>query len=194
MAAEQGRNSNYAQEATRAFSEAGYPVLGVDLRGWGATAPANPSRDKRHPWDEYLAWSAVELGRPLLAMRAADLLEAVRRIAGRYRKVYVAGLEGAGVVALHAAAIAPAIAGVATNRTLVSYQDILQRPLTEEPVSSYVWGALQRYDLPELGRSLAPRPYIAVDPFDSLRRPVSGASPIAAAAAAREMLKGLHLA
>lgn len=190
---ERGRNHAYAREISAAFAAEGYSVLGVDLRGWGETAPGIARPDKRSTWDDYLAWSGVELGRPVLGQRVSDLLTAIRRHAGGFRKVYVAGLEGAGLVALHAAVLEPSIAGAAANRTLVSYQSVLDRPVSPEPAASLVWGALAFYDLPELARALAPRPWVAVDPYDGARRPVSGSGPIAAPEAARAMLKGLSL-
>jgi len=95
---------------------------------------------------------------------------------------------------LHAAVVEPAIAGVATNRSLISYQDVLDRRISTEPAASFVWSALARYDLPDLAKALAPRTYLAVDPFDATRRPASGADPLTAATAVQEMLSGLKLA
>jgi hypothetical protein len=42
---------------------------------------------------EFFAWRAIEMGRPLLAMRVSDLLATVR--AQKAKKIYVIGLEGA---------------------------------------------------------------------------------------------------
>jgi hypothetical protein len=193
VVSERGRNSAHATEVANLLSRAGYSVLSADLRGWGETTP-NKERPERNSWDDYFAWTCVELGQPLLAMRVSDLLATVHRMANGYKKVYVAGLEGAGLVALHAAVIDNRIAGVATNRTLVSYQDVLDRRRPAEPVAGFVWGALTRYDLPDLGKAVSPRAYVAVDPFDAGRRPVSGSDPVAAPAAVEAMLKGLHLA
>ncbi len=187
---EKGRKSAYAQEVSSLISTAGYTVLSADLRGWGDTNP-EMKRSARDPWEEYFAWTALELGRPLLAMRVADLLGTVRPRMREYKKVYLAGLEGGGLVALHAAFLEPAIAGVATNRSLVSYQDVLDRRISAEPSAGFVWGALARYDLPDLARGLSPRAYIAVDPFAATRRPVSGSDPVAASAAVPRMLAGL---
>jgi cephalosporin-C deacetylase-like acetyl esterase len=188
---DQGRDSAAAKELAGAFTAAGYSVLGVDLRGWGETT-CTKAKQENFSWDEFVAWRAIEMGRPLLGMRVRDLLAAARPMAPRYRKIYVVGIRAAGLVALHAAALDHSIAGVATYQTLDSYQDVIDHLRHAEPVSSLVFGALTRYDLPELAQRIGPRPAIAVDPFDASRHPV-GATSVGAAEAARRILEGLHL-
>jgi len=124
-------------------------------------------------------------------MRVQDLLAAVRLMRGNYRAVYAVGLEGGALVPLHAAAIDNSISGVATVRTLISYQDILERPLYAEPLSSIVPCARAYYDLAELARMISPRPSVAVEPHDALRRPIKAA--LSDEAVVREILSGLHL-
>jgi dienelactone hydrolase len=194
VCAEAGRNSEYAREVARGLVAAGYSVLGVDLRGWGETTPKSPKRDKRSPWEEFLSFRGVELGRPLLGMRVADLLNTARKLSADFRRIYLAGIEGGGVVAAHAAAIEPSIAGVAVHRSLQSYRTIMESPLYEEPPSSLAWGALTRYDLPDLARLVAPRPYVAIDPRDAKRRLISGGKGLPAPEAVQEFLSGLGLA
>ena len=155
-----GRSSAAALQLSRAFVDAGYSVLGADLRGWGETTCTRPKKEK-FTWDEFFAWRAMEMGRPLLGMRAQDLLTAARQNAGERKKVYVVGLEAGGLVALHAAAVNDSIAGVATYRTLTSYQDVIENLHYGQPASSLVWGALTAYDLPELAKAIQPRPYVA---------------------------------
>ena len=191
VASAQGRNSATAGEISGTFVKAGYSVLGVDLRGWGETACTKPKQEK-FAWDEFFAWRALEMGRPLLGMRIQDLLAVARQMAKRYRRVYMVGIEAAGLAALHAAAMDDSIAGVATYRALDSYQDVMDHLHSTEPVSSLVWGALTRYDLPQLAEAIHPRPYIAVNALDSFRHPVSGAI-LPAEQAAQQMLKGLRL-
>ncbi|MEK7993006.1 MAG: hypothetical protein AAB403_04305, partial [Planctomycetota bacterium] len=81
--------------------------------------------------------------------------------------------------------------GVATFQTLISYQDILEHSLYAEPLASFVPCALASYDLPMLARMISPRPSVAVEPRDCLRRPIKTA--LSEETAAREILNGLHL-
>ncbi|HUS07988.1 MAG TPA: alpha/beta fold hydrolase [Bryobacteraceae bacterium] len=191
LAAEQGRNSPAARNLSRHLMEAGYPVLGVDLRGWGETAPKAASQFVKAPGEEFFAVHGIELGRPILGMRVHDLLAAVRLMQGQYKKIYAIGLEAGGLVVLHAAAVDNSISGVATYLTLNSYQDVLERPVSHEPLASFVPSALAYYDLAELSRIIAPRPAVAIQPRDSMRRPYTSALP--EETVARKILSGLHL-
>jgi dienelactone hydrolase len=170
-----GRNSADAKKLASAIVDAGFSVLGVDLRGWGDTTPDTPKKAK-FTWEEFFAWRAIELGRPLLGMRVGDFSASVRKVAGGYKKIYAVGLGTAGLVAMHAAALS-VLAGVATVGTLASYQDVIENLTYKEPVSSLVWGALTRYDLPGLAAAIHPRPCFAAD---------SQATP-------QDILKGLQL-
>ena len=171
-----GRNSVDTKKLANAIVDAGFSVLSVDLRGWGETTPYTPKKAK-FTWEEFFAWRAIELGRPLLGMRVGDFSAAVRTLAGKYKKIYAVGLGTAGIVAIHAATLDSRVAGVATVGTLASYQDVIEHLHSTEPVSSLVWGALARYDLPDLAAAIHPRPYFAAD---------SQTTP-------QEILKGLQL-
>ena len=175
MVSDLGRNSARARELSRAIVDAGFSVLGVDLRGWGENTPDTPKKQK-FTWEEFFAWRAIELGRPLLGMRVGDFFVALRKVTGEYPKIYAVGLGTAGLVALHAAALS-VLAGVATVGTLASYQEVVENLHHAEPVSSLVWGALTRYDLPDLAASIHPRPCFAAD----------------SQATAQDILKGLQL-
>ncbi len=164
LVAEQGRNSTEALKLAGQLNSAGFSVMGVDLRGWGETKPNPPGKKAQFAWDDFFAWRSFEMGSPLLGMRVSDLLGAARD----RKRVYLIGIDGGGIVALHAAAIDGAVAGVAAARTPASW--------TDEPVSSFVPGALRDYDIPDLVRSLAPRPVAMIDRLD-----------------ATEILKGLKL-
>ena len=193
VAAERGRQSSEVGELAREFTSAGHDVLGVDLRGWGETAPSAPpgkvNVPRNYSWDSFYTFQGFQLGRPLLGMRVQDLLATVRVMAGDYTRVYLLGVEAGGLVALHAGALDPSVAGVATYRSLVSWQEILDHPLYAEPASSFVPRAMVHYDLPQLAKSLQPRPYVAVEPYDSMRHALGPAR----GPAASEILKGLLL-
>ena len=145
----------------------------LDLRGWGETTPNTPGKNARFNWEEFFAWRAIEMGRPLLAMRVSDLLAAVHAQKA-YKKIYVIGLEGAALVALHAAALSDSIAGVAAIQTIPSYQEIMEHPVSQEPVSSFVSGALLNYDLPQLAEKIRPRPSLLTTKKLDARRILEG--------------------
>ena len=133
VAAETGRKSDLVGEFAREFTSAGHHVIGVDLRGWGETAPSIPpgKRDvpRDYSWDGFYTFQSFELGCPLLGMRVHDLLAAVHVMVRDYERVYVVGIDSAGPVALHAGVLDPSIAGVATYRSLISWQDVMEHPV-----------------------------------------------------------------
>ncbi len=166
------RNPAFAKD----LAQSGCAVMQLDLRGWGETVPDMPGRKAGFAWEDFFAFRAIEMGRSLVGMRVLDLVAAVEEAHRRYKRVYVVGIEAAGVMALHAAAVSDRVAGVATVRGLASYQEIMEQPVSKEPVSSFVPGALIDYDLPQLAGLIRPRPFVAVAELD-----------------APSILKGLHL-
>jgi len=86
-------------------------------------------------------------------------------------------------------ALEPSVVGVATYRSLISWQGILNHPLYAEPASSFVPRAVVHYDLRELAKSLRPRPYLGVEPYDSMRQVLA----LVRGAGASEILRGLQL-
>ena len=129
----------------------------------------------------------------MIGMRVHDLIQTVRLMRREHREIYVIGLGGGGLVALHAAAIDKSISGVATFQTLVSYKDVLERAIYVQPASSFVPGALAHYDLPLLSAWIRPRPCAVIRPFDAGKQPLRGEPAPPAEAAAVVILKGLRL-
>jgi len=150
-------SSRHEPALAAALARSGEYVMQLDLRGWGSTTPNMPEKKANFSWDDFFAFRAIELGRPLLGMRVTDLL-AVVEDRHRERRVYVIGVAEGGVVALHAAAISSKIAGVAASGSISSWQEIMETPFSKEPVSSLVPAALAHYDLPQLAASIHPRP------------------------------------
>jgi hypothetical protein len=173
---ELGIDSEEARALASALFDSGASVMLAELRGWGRTQPNPTGAARKVNWEEFFAYRGFELGKTLLGMRVDDLLSAVQ-VAGAGR-VFVLGVEAAGIVALHAAALSERIAGVATLRTLTSYHDVTQRPGYAEPVSSFVPGALEHYDLPDLERLISPRPCIRLDNHNALRAAMRSGPPL----------------
>lgn len=192
LVAEQGRQSLFAQEMAESLSHAGPATLAVDLRGWGELEPTTPGKKVNFVWEDFFAFRSFEMGRPLLGMRVNDLLSIVQLMAMDYHRVFMVGLEGGGLITIHAAALEPTIAGAATCRTLVSYEDVMERQRYTETVGGFVPAALPHYDLPELLQSIAPRPHLLLDPYNRSRKPVTG-EPLEAADASAAILRAFGL-
>ena len=151
---------------------AGYRVIGIDLRGWGATKPALEGYQVRFDWDDFFAYRSLEIGRPLLGQRMRDLLGAAPSRT-THRTWLVVGVGAAALVALHAAVIDPRIDRLVTVGGLLSYRSLIDDPLATEPFSSYLPGVVRAYDIRDLYAALAPRRVLVVNPMSSRRRPAA---------------------
>jgi cephalosporin-C deacetylase-like acetyl esterase len=157
----------------------GCAVLAIDARGFGETAPTKP---KRYWHNEYpMAYLGIHLARPLLGQRTEDILAALEALAGRDEidpaRIRLVGVGRAGPPALHAAALDARFAEVTLERSIESWMDVVATPMCKEQLSQVVPGALERYDLPDLVRAIAPRPVTVRDPVDPTGQPKNPPKP-----------------
>jgi len=147
---------------------AGSVVLAIDVRGCGETAPVKV----KGQWsDEYpILYLALGLARPMLSQRVDDVLAAMDVLAARPEvdaaKVSLIGVEAAGPVALHAAALDKRVAELTLERSIESWIDVVATPMGKGQLQLIVPNALATYDLPDLIRAMAPRPVHVLSPVD----------------------------
>jgi cephalosporin-C deacetylase-like acetyl esterase len=165
----------------QSLARQGRLVAVADVRGFGETwAPHDirePSERYFHPRDGEdadFAYAAFFLGRPLLGMRVWDALNVAAYVRSRSDvdplRVQVVGRGWAGVVALYATAMDPAIGGAAVEGTPASYGAIASAELYTQPVSLLLPGVLQDFDLEDVFSAIAPRPLLVLNPQDPLTR------------------------
>ena len=150
---------------------AGYRVVGVDVRGWGETAPDMPGADVSFSWDDFFAYRALEVGRPLLGQRVKDFLASARNRTEN-RDWLVVGVGAGALVAAHAAVLERRISRLVTVGGLLSYRSLIDDPLTKQPFSSFLPGVIGSYDVRDLYAAMAPRPVLVLNPQDSQRVPL----------------------
>jgi len=139
-------------------------VLSIDVRGYGETADdpkKNPS--KFFNVEFRTAALAIHIGRPLVGQRAEDVVAALDILTARddidRGQIELVGVERAGPVALHAAALDRRFAGVVVRSEIRSWiDDVVAKPLQPDLFGHVVPGALEKYDLADLERVIAPRP------------------------------------
>ncbi len=172
LVAEQGKDHPIVQRyCIDAIVAANHSVHGLDLRGWGVTEPSMPSAEVGFDWEDFFAYRAFELGRPLFGQRLKDLLSAAPTLTKR-REWIVIGVGIGGLVAAHVAALDPRVAGVASIEAPLSYMGMLEDPRVKQPVSSFLPGVLGAYEIKDIYASIAPRPVLVINPQDSQRRGV----------------------
>jgi hypothetical protein len=125
-----------------------------DLRGLGETAPGVPGKKPGYfGFDQNEAMLALHLNRPLLGQRVLDVLSLMNMIKSDH--VEIVGVGTTGIVALHAAALDGRIREVTLEKTLKSWQSVVETPISTNQLTNVVPGVLKHYDLPELEKSLA---------------------------------------
>ena len=161
-------------EVAHSLAAKGYTVLLIDVRGLGETAPKQVRRTLRGPWehlrnnDAALGVLAEQLGRPLIGMRVFDVLRAAQ-YAARFGKVLLAG-EGMGALwSLYAAALEPAISGVAMRNGLISYRAVLDAARHAQATSQFPFGVLRSFDLPQVAAIVTPRPAVIGKPVNAMK-------------------------
>jgi pimeloyl-ACP methyl ester carboxylesterase len=177
VVAERGMNDpQVRREVIDPIVAAGYQVVAIDVRGWGETTPQLPDFTVNFDWDDFFAYRALEIGRPLLGQRVKDLLAAApKRL--RNREWLVVGVGAGALVAAHAAVLEPRISQLITIDGLLSYRSLLADPMTTQPLSSFLPGVIGSYDVRDLYAAVAPRRVLVLNPQDSQRKTVQ---PVAA--------------
>jgi len=127
-------------------------VYAVDLRGLGQTQGVGEYFDHAmfgtDGQDFYLAYL---LGKSYVGMRTEDLLAVARQI-GKPVELVTSG-ETVGLVALHAAALEPALfSGVQWDAPIKSWYNVVKEGGSPYPITNLVHGALLEYDVPDLQR------------------------------------------
>jgi cephalosporin-C deacetylase-like acetyl esterase len=162
----------FDRERRRAeWGKSGNPLLIVDLRGMGETAPASKS-----PFgaDTKEAFLGQHLGRPLLGQRVADLLAVIDALAAEYRDgITLVGVGTAAPIALHAAFLDRRISGLVLENMTTSWDDVARTPVSRDQLASVVPGVLAYYDLPDLLARIAPRRLEIRATVDPAGRPVA---------------------
>jgi len=143
----------------------GSALFSIDLRTCGITRPRLPSAG---PWfygDEIeLAYAMVNLsvGVPIIGQQTHDLLRGLEYLRARSDvtpgQLGLFGTARAGLVCLLAAALDNQVRSVLVNRTLVDYESIVAAWDYKLPLSTIAFGFLEKFDLPQICSTLAPRP------------------------------------
>ncbi len=170
----QGATSDWP--ALKRLVAEGNDVVAIDPRGIGDTAPGKLSDKPSYFGNDFKeTYLALHLNRPLLGQRVADVLAVVNALKNRGQKIHIVGVQGAGPIALHAAALEPAIESVTIEQSVLSWAAVVRSPISYNQLTNVVPGALKSYDLPDLAALIAPRPLTIREPWDPQWQPVTQA-------------------
>ena len=154
------------------LAEAGIAVCAQDVRGVGDLepqfSPGAAGYERGHQAEEDYAWASLILGRSLLGQRTADIVRMAEALAGAHpaSAITLAARGKMTVPALCAAALERRIAELYLTDHLVSWRALLESETYSQPFANFVPNALRETDLPEIARSIAPRPVIVAGLVD----------------------------
>ncbi|MFO0887621.1 MAG: acetylxylan esterase [Isosphaeraceae bacterium] len=157
------------------LAKRGTRVIKLDLSGLGELSrdPAKSGRPREFGPDVQEAFLAQHLDRPLLGIRARELLAVLAALApSSPQGIHLIGFDRGALAALHAGALDPNVKIVEANRGVVSWTDVASTPLTNGQFADVVPGVLKSYDLPDLARLIAPRGLVLQDPVDAAGEPI----------------------
>lgn len=161
-----------------ALVKTGHVVLSIDARGLGETRSAsfqNGSDWFRYFGDWTSGMTAIMTGSTLTGQRAADISRGLDVLAARSEvdasRIYGVGVEAGGVPLLHAAVLDSRLRKIALERSLLSYQAVVDSRIHRGVFEQVVPGALKLYDLPDLVRLLGQRTASIIDPVNPLGQP-----------------------
>ena len=135
------------------FAKEGKRIVAVDLRGLGQTQGVGAKYYDHDLFgtDGVDFYYAYLLGKTYVGMRTEDLI-AVARAMERPVELVASG-ETVGLVALHAAALEPALfSSVKLDKPVRSWYDVVKAGSSPYPITNIVHGALLEYDVPDLRR------------------------------------------
>jgi len=171
---ETGAWSSVAEDAfaERLCARGGCRVAVIDVRGRGDCAIGYPQRGRfyfpdRVADEAYLTWFTLMLGKPLLGGQVYDTLRALEYLRSRRdtgAAISLVGDGAHGVIALYAAALDARVRSVVLRQTVTDYRSLTTAERYTQPFGIYAYGILREFDLPDVARSLAPRPVLLVDP------------------------------
>lgn len=171
--------------AERLCARGGCRVAVIDVRGRGDCAIAYPQRGRfyfpgRIADEAYLTWFTLMLGKPLLGSQVYDALRALEFLRSRpdvgAEAISVVGDGAHGVIALYAAALDARVRNVVLRQTVPDYRSLSVAERYTQPFGIYAYGLLREFDLPEVARSLAPRPVLLINPVMPRGEPAAAAA------------------
>ncbi|HXB71989.1 MAG TPA: acetylxylan esterase [Candidatus Acidoferrales bacterium] len=169
-----GRNARWREDDLYPRLAAhGIAVCAADVRGVGDLEPQFGSGAagyaRGHQKEEDYAWASLILGRSLLGQRTTDIGALAAALAQAYPAsvLSLAARDKMTVPALCAAAFEARISKLYLARHLVSWRNLAESETYTQPLANFVPDVLRYADLPEIARSIAPRPVIVAGAVDA---------------------------
>ena len=156
------------------LAQSGRIVIATDLRGIGE--PAKDKKSGSYNAKYQTAMRALLVGKTMAGMQTFDLLNVFSYAASRpdiaANDIGIIGEGSTGVIALFAAALEPRVRKTISEKSILSYLDVVHARLHKDLQDLIVPGVLHDFDLPDLAKSLPKNSFAILNP----RRPDGSAA------------------
>jgi cephalosporin-C deacetylase-like acetyl esterase len=166
-----GAGKASAREEAEKLVKSGSAALAIDVRGLGETRaiPEKYGSDwPRYFGDYESSMTALLTGKPLVSMRAEDIVRAVDLLSIRPEidaaRITGHGRELGAIPLLYAAAFDTRLTAITLERSVRSYESIIRNRIHRQQWENAVTGALRHFDLPDLEGWMQTRKVTWVDP------------------------------
>ncbi len=171
------RDEPLVRDVLRAEPES--PFYTCDVRGIGESQPDTCGANSfLQPYgsDYFYAIHSFMLDRPYVGQKTYDVLRVLdwMRNCG-HSEIHLVGKGWGALPATFAALLSKSVARVTLKNALTSYSAIAESERYEWPLSTFLPGVLQRFDLPDCYRALAAKDLRQIEPWGAI--PTSGHQP-----------------
>lgn len=140
-----------------------------DVRGIGESRPDTCGQNQfltPYGSDYFYAIHALMLDAPYLGQKTFDVLRVLDWLKSiGHKEVHLVGKGWGSLPAAFAALLEEAVAQVTLKNALTSYQDVAESEEYAWPLSSFVPGVLERFDLPDCYQALAAKKLRQIEPW-----------------------------
>jgi hypothetical protein len=148
----------------------GYAVVLGDVPGIGELGPGYLKGDAYIGKVSYNQWFAgILVGKSIVGLQAQDIVRLAEFAGSQFKEGTALSAVAYGILGsslLHAAVFNETIGNICLVRAPAVWSDIVMTRLYKPDfIPSAVSGAINEYDLPDLGAALAPRKLLLIDPI-----------------------------
>lgn len=152
------------------FVDSGKVVLAIDVRGFGETVDNPGKNESKHGNREHRnAVISLYIGKTLIGQRVEDVMKAIDYLWALNivdtTDLTLVGLDRAGPVAVHTAALDSRISETVIRKSIDSWLPMVADPSQLHNMTHEIPGALAFYDLPDLVNSVLPKTITYFDDF-----------------------------
>jgi cephalosporin-C deacetylase-like acetyl esterase len=147
-------------------------VFTCDVRGVGESQPDTcgaKSFQTAYGSDYFYAIHSIMLDHPYAGQKTHDVLRVLDWLAAHgHEEVHLVGRGWGAIPATFAALLADGVVQVTLKNALTSYSDVAESEEYRWPLSAFIPGVLEKFDLPDCYRALGNKKLTQIDPWGAL--------------------------